>query len=894
MTRTARSSVLVLISLSAILVAPRALAQDLSFGPELGVDPPIDVVAAGPGARALFEISTGYLLLGTNNEAIRLNPDGTRLDPAPSRLANPGAEVTCAPSQCLAVRWSPGVSIQRVQHDGTPIDPAPVFISSGGISARAVWSGDRYLVAWVQTVDADTDLHFLHVRADGTQVESAPVRVPLTGNQSLYAASCGASSCLLVYRDPVGTTPSVRALRVAHDGTVLDPAGGVVVTSASSVSTVRAVNGGAYDLIYWRMSIGTAYAARVSADGALVDATPMPIGSFHSSGVGPAVCLATGCLIGCRPASGSIGLIHVAFDGGGRLAALTAGGYDTPVVACGAAGCRAAFAETSTNRLTTVAVTSTGAPTGPAIQPVLRGNAQEEPWIIAGPTDFLVAWRDERVAPAEVRVARMGPAGPLSADSVAVTTATRANPGRIVGAYGGGTHVVAWSDTNLLVRRVLADGSLPDATPISLGGVTNTHQVAFDGRSFLFAWRAATPVLGRRMSPIGATLEPSPFEINPVGSDPAVASDGTGSMVMWAEQRGTRVAEIYGRRISGDGAILDALAFPVASADEDQESPSLTYGGGQYLAVWRDQRFAASGGPWAIYGARVMPDGTVLDLVSIPIRTTETQFVQRPRAAWNGTSFIVTWEEAVSIEDPPGSGAMRDAYYVVAARVAPDGAVLDTVPARVAELGASWDRATPAIAALADGTTMLVYARVDDTPTVRAMRVFARVVSSGARPGMTCAAPADCASGACIDGICCERACDSPCEACTLAGGAPADGTCAPRPAGAICRAASSAACDVDEVCDGVAASCPADLPMPGCIDTDGGIPEIDASVATDAGADASTEGRDAGSELDAGSSTPPSSGGCASAAGSGDGHLGWIALSLVVVTRLRRRRSKG
>jgi hypothetical protein len=45
--------------------------------------------------------------------------------------------------------------------------------------------------------------------------------------------------------------------------------------------------------------------------------------------------------------------------------------------------------------------------------------------------------------------------------------------------------------------------------------------------------------------------------------------------------------------------------------------------------------------------------------------------------------------------------------------------------------------------------------------------------------GVTCAANADCASGFCVDGVCCNTACNGTCEACSEVKTGQADGTCA-------------------------------------------------------------------------------------------------------------------
>jgi hypothetical protein len=78
--------------------------------------------------------------------------------------------------------------------------------------------------------------------------------------------------------------------------------------------------------------------------------------------------------------------------------------------------------------------------------------------------------------------------------------------------------------------------------------------------------------------------------------------------------------------------------------------------------------------------------------------------------------------------------------------------------------------------------------------------------------GDACDCGGECASGFCVDGVCCDGACEGgPCDACNTPA---ARGQCVPLPAGTECRAAADT-CDVAESCNGVAATCPADLVRP-------------------------------------------------------------------------------
>jgi hypothetical protein len=80
--------------------------------------------------------------------------------------------------------------------------------------------------------------------------------------------------------------------------------------------------------------------------------------------------------------------------------------------------------------------------------------------------------------------------------------------------------------------------------------------------------------------------------------------------------------------------------------------------------------------------------------------------------------------------------------------------------------------------------------------------------------GAACKTAAECGTGFCVDGVCCESACgggaDNDCQACSAAKGGSHDGQCTPLPTTRTCRE-SGGTCDVAETCDGVNPTCPAD-----------------------------------------------------------------------------------
>lgn len=93
--------------------------------------------------------------------------------------------------------------------------------------------------------------------------------------------------------------------------------------------------------------------------------------------------------------------------------------------------------------------------------------------------------------------------------------------------------------------------------------------------------------------------------------------------------------------------------------------------------------------------------------------------------------------------------------------------------------------ATPLLAPVQDHTasllndsTVLIAGGVNGTTTLNSANVY------DASFGLACTSNAQCSSGFCVSGVCCDTACTGDCRACDLAGNV---GTCSPRPNGSSC-----------------------------------------------------------------------------------------------------------
>ncbi|WNG53648.1 hypothetical protein F0U59_01685 [Archangium gephyra] len=320
-------------------------------------------------------------------------------------------------------------------------------------------------------------------------------------------------------------------------------------------------------------------------------------------------------------------------------------------------------------------------------------------------------------------------------------------------AHDGTNYLVVWQDarhggrTDIYGARVSGAGVLldPVGLPISKSGDQKAEPaVAHDGTNFLVVWSShfshlGGDIRGARVSSAGVLLDPSGIPISTAANTqrkPAVAHDGTNYLVVWQDSR-SGVFDIYGARVDGAGTVLDTSGIPLSTAANEQLEPAVAHNGTNYLVVWQDSR----SGVFDIYGARVSGAGTVLNTNGILISTAvNTQ--ERPEVAYNGSDFVVVWEDSRNgnadiygarvsasgvVRNPSGIAISvnaneqryprvarvgtecmvvwhdKNAYYVYGARVSNTGAVLNPsdLPI-VAHLGLN-----ESLALASDGTNLL-------------------------------------------------------------------------------------------------------------------------------------------------------------------------------------------
>jgi MYXO-CTERM domain-containing protein len=265
----------------------------------------------------------------------------------------------------------------------------------------------------------------------------------------------------------------------------------------------------------------------------------------------------------------------------------------------------------------------------------------------------------------------------------------RLNQDQPAAAFDGTNYLVVWQDSRAIDEnyskvygaRVTSAGVVLDPGGIEIfssGPGGRPPSVAFDGTNYLVVIADNSGnIRGNRVAPSGAVLDGGSGKN--IGTTSAyvqevqVAFGTTTYLVVWSTHTDYS-ADIKGRLVDKNGAGVGA-AFTICSSTGGQTLPRLAFDGTNYLVVWEDRRSFSID----IYGSRVSATGTVLDPNGIAI-TTIIGDQTWPSVAFDGTNYLVAWQSSTSTSND-----------VVAARVDPNGTLLDPAGIPVSATSASTD-----------------------------------------------------------------------------------------------------------------------------------------------------------------------------------------------------------
>ncbi|MDI3284493.1 hypothetical protein [Polyangium sp. 15x6] len=465
---------------------------------------------------------------------------------------------------------------------------------------------------------------------------------------------------LAVWYDGRGAPATIYGARVMPDGTVLDPYGLGLATG----NEPRVAVGGGVFLVAFR-SGAELQAVRVDPSGAVLDPTPITIGSVGSAGQGFGVTYAAGQFVAAWSSTDApAGLRHARITPAGAV--LDPGGIVSvtgPTWSFSGLGLAAAGADTlmvwhSNGNLRGARIDAQGVvldPSGVDLAPSVAGVPTGDefisaPAVVFDGTNHLVAWETAWTERTFHTLRVSAAAAPLGAPNTLAIT----DP---VNDELMGVALVETSSGFLMTSSSRWEVELVEA-----GGTLRLL----------------------RLDAQGSFLDPAPSILTTTGRDLAITSDGTNAFFAWSAFASTDYgapdfADIVGARFAMDGTQIDATPVLISASANSQTDVSLAWNGQNYVVAWEDDRDYAAPGSMDIVATRISPAGQALDTSGLPMATGPLH--QRdPRVISDGQSTLLVW----SAFDRQ-AGAVEEQNSLRAARVDSQGMLLDNPPIELGE-----------------------------------------------------------------------------------------------------------------------------------------------------------------------------------------------------------------
>ncbi len=489
------------------------------------------------------------------------------------------------------------------------------------------YNGTNFLVVWqdLRNGTGNANIYGARVSGAGAVLDTNGLAISTAaGNQSFPSVTNNGTSFLVVWHDLRNgssySTYDIYGARVSATGGVLDSNGFVITNAIYNQSLPALAYNGTNFLVVWQDNRGGShfdiYGARVSGTGSLVDAGGLAISTAANRQSSPSVAYnGTNFLVVWEDYRGGSGsdIYGARVNGSGGV-------IDTSGIVISAAA-------------------------GNQFAPVVASNG----------ASFLVAWQDFRGGGfSDIYGARVNGSGVvLDTSGIAISTAANHQAAPAL-AYDGTNFLVVWQDsrnggfTDIYGARVSGAGVLLDSGGRALSTAADAQYspaVAHDGTSFLVVWQdlrnGGADIYGARVSGAGTLLDANGLAITTATgaqASPAVAHDGTRFLVVWQDSRGGNT-DIYGARMSGAGAVLDAGGLAISTASNHQSSPAVAHDGTNFLVVWEDLR----GGGSDVYGARVSGAGAVLDSSGFALCADPVEEVQPALVSVGGRRALVVY-----------------------------------------------------------------------------------------------------------------------------------------------------------------------------------------------------------------------------------------------------------
>jgi len=515
---------------------------------------------------------------------------------------------------------------QRVAADGTKLDTVPMVLETGNnipdFGTAAAFNGNVFLAAWHGA--GPGGISATRITTAGQILDTPPLIIAtlLAEPDRPQIVTMGTTFYTVHGVAPAMGPTTLKGSRIADDGSLLDPAGGVdLITGIANAD---------YD--FTELSLAAAANSYILIQPALATGTPLLAQRFSDQ--------------------------HVPIDAQPFAVAQSANRQGKGALAYGIGEAMVVFSDFRNGinaELYGLRVSDLGTPIGVPFLVASGATHPHDPQIAFDGTQYLATWiADTAGAESQVHAARISANGTaLDSPAIAITT-TGEHPGATV-ASNGNAFMVFFTTGNqegkrtILATRVNANGMVLDNPPKTVLAQSTSYfrlRAASDGTDYLVGWvdtrGAKEQAYAAGIAADGTITHPDGFAVGdsfPLGGEMAIAAIAYGEniyAISWAEPSGLFDCNIVVRRYAADGTALDPAPLSVMPDTGLSLMSAITHDGDNFVVAWVDNRGSKIGMPAGIkvYASRISSAGVVLD--TTPEFFVDYQGVEYHSIAGNG------------------------------------------------------------------------------------------------------------------------------------------------------------------------------------------------------------------------------------------------------------------
>lgn len=592
-------------------------------------------------------------------EALRVGPDGDVLDPKPIKIYNDtpvGATWSVASDDLGWVIVNQGTSVtgdlvaSRISAQGALLDPGPRSLVEGTYymrgNVRLAHAGGVFLLAYEESMTGSSPTNAVRFDSGLNVLDETPIGLAPTPLARLVS---NGSEFYAVWNEQLPDfTTAVMGTRIATGGQKLDGAGDNI--SGPNPPGAYTTTSVAWDGSQWKVTWASSTEMRI----ATVSATGQVInpGGIAIPGAEAGVSASAG--------NGSVQLARQEFVAANNNSDVLTNHIDASDVA------------TAEHTL------SIGAPSQ------LRVD------LASGSSSTMMVYRSRTASRIRILAQPLNASGdPMTPEPVELeSTEGNSYPGYPAVAWNGSFYMVAWNNADgVVAKRIQPDGTPVDAAPIQVmnPGFGSVDVEALGDDFLVVGLRCGIncqyvfPIAARVGGTDGVVLDATPIQMGGVfSSGPRLAVLDGRWLIVWRANvtHDDCLASTLGTFIDATGAKTpDFQVHGYYSSCGGNGIFTIGLGSSGSAALMVQSQELTSGVETDLLGRFIDPDGTVHPYVNL---TPWKDDQYRPQVAWDGSQFVVVWQDQKTDLGGDWSLEQLDARSdLMGMRISPGGIVID-------------------------------------------------------------------------------------------------------------------------------------------------------------------------------------------------------------------------